>query len=298
MNFLAARCPACNGELQVPDDRDFVKCMYCGVDVKVRETINLKLDINIPNILTLLNLANTSLKSKNYQEAYNYYNKILESDVSNYDAWFGKAKASGGLLSNLKGLGNRDMLICFENAVKYFNGNNLSDFNKQIAFQIYNICDEYLRKVLLYRDNNIQNNSRVWEEFINHCKFIIELLEEGLIYDVQNLKIIKELIFICTNNINIDGIYSSGIELSNDLDESSKLWLNSAYKNSLQDKINYYSSMLSNGKAKVEKPQETHSNIKTKTGKSFKKSHIIIPILSIIIIVLLLVLLFKITIYF
>ena len=41
MAFKAATCPSCGGALQVPDDRTTVKCMYCGVDVVVREAIQL-----------------------------------------------------------------------------------------------------------------------------------------------------------------------------------------------------------------------------------------------------------------
>jgi len=37
MKFISAKCPSCNGDLQVPDNRDFVHCMYCGTTVKIRE---------------------------------------------------------------------------------------------------------------------------------------------------------------------------------------------------------------------------------------------------------------------
>ncbi len=40
MKFVPAKCPTCQGDLQIPDDREFVKCMYCGVDIKVREVIH------------------------------------------------------------------------------------------------------------------------------------------------------------------------------------------------------------------------------------------------------------------
>jgi DNA-directed RNA polymerase subunit RPC12/RpoP len=41
MTFKAAKCPNCGGALQLPDDRTKVKCMYCGVDVIVREAVQL-----------------------------------------------------------------------------------------------------------------------------------------------------------------------------------------------------------------------------------------------------------------
>ena len=41
MNFKPALCPSCGGKMQIPDDINTVKCMYCGVDVIVREAIRL-----------------------------------------------------------------------------------------------------------------------------------------------------------------------------------------------------------------------------------------------------------------
>src|ERR1051325_9205848 len=41
MTFKAAQCPSCGGALQVPEDRTSVKCMFCGVDIIVREAIRL-----------------------------------------------------------------------------------------------------------------------------------------------------------------------------------------------------------------------------------------------------------------
>jgi hypothetical protein len=41
MTFKAAQCPNCGGALQVPDDRISVKCMFCGVEIIVREAIRL-----------------------------------------------------------------------------------------------------------------------------------------------------------------------------------------------------------------------------------------------------------------
>jgi phosphatidylglycerophosphate synthase len=37
MTFKAATCPSCGGALQVPEDRTTVKCVYCDVDVILRE---------------------------------------------------------------------------------------------------------------------------------------------------------------------------------------------------------------------------------------------------------------------
>jgi predicted RNA-binding Zn-ribbon protein involved in translation (DUF1610 family) len=41
MNFKPALCPSCGGKMQVPDDANTIKCMYCGVEVIVKEAIRL-----------------------------------------------------------------------------------------------------------------------------------------------------------------------------------------------------------------------------------------------------------------
>lgn len=93
MKFVAATCPQCSGNLQVPNDRDSVKCMYCGVDVFIREAVVLgEQKINLKNYMEL---AKEAEKSKNYSEAYIYYMKILEIDPANYEAWQGKGTSSG-----------------------------------------------------------------------------------------------------------------------------------------------------------------------------------------------------------
>lgn len=41
MNFKSANCPSCGGNLQLPDNLNTVKCMYCGVDIVVQDAIRL-----------------------------------------------------------------------------------------------------------------------------------------------------------------------------------------------------------------------------------------------------------------
>ncbi|MEI6155576.1 MAG: hypothetical protein WCQ90_15995, partial [Deltaproteobacteria bacterium] len=71
--FKAAKCPSCDGDIQVPDDRNTVKCMYCGNDIVIREAIKSAVsEINLDNIFIL---AGEALNSSNYSEAYHYYTK-------------------------------------------------------------------------------------------------------------------------------------------------------------------------------------------------------------------------------
>ena len=60
--------------------------MYCSFDIIVRDAVKAA-QVNVEN---LLRLATSAQDCQNYQEAYNYYTKVLEYNSDNYLAQFGK----------------------------------------------------------------------------------------------------------------------------------------------------------------------------------------------------------------
>lgn len=89
MPFKAAKCPNCAGDIQVPDERDTAKCMYCGSDIIVREAIRLAGGKNLQNILAM---AKNAIEGRNKEEGLQYINSYLEEDQSNAEAWDLKAQ--------------------------------------------------------------------------------------------------------------------------------------------------------------------------------------------------------------
>lgn len=87
MSFKAAKCPNCAGDLQVPDDRDSVKCMYCGNDIIVRDAI--KAAAGGVNIENLLKLAKDAENIGDLGKAQSYFLKILEYNSMNAEANLG-----------------------------------------------------------------------------------------------------------------------------------------------------------------------------------------------------------------
>ncbi|HAY32869.1 MAG TPA: hypothetical protein PK536_03680 [Ignavibacteria bacterium] len=103
MKFTAAKCPSCNGDLQVPEDLDFVYCMYCKSQIKVRDSLIIKNNIDPEN---LIELGYTAIQHRNFEEGVEHLNKVLESDIKNNKAWWGKGMAcinsSGGDLFKME----------------------------------------------------------------------------------------------------------------------------------------------------------------------------------------------------
>lgn len=91
MQLLAAKCPSCGADIQVPDNKDFAYCTFCGSNVKVRESVIVKSDVDVENLIAL---GNVELQAKDYNNAIEYFTRVLEVDGKNHHAWMGKGTAT------------------------------------------------------------------------------------------------------------------------------------------------------------------------------------------------------------
>ena len=91
-------CDICGGKL-VMNAGGIAVCDSCGMEYskervreKVQEIKGTVVVDNTPLIKNYFEMANVAFKSKNYLEAENYCNKIIEIDSKNYKAWILKSK--------------------------------------------------------------------------------------------------------------------------------------------------------------------------------------------------------------
>lgn len=87
-DFKPIKCPSCGGRLQIPTDRESVSCMYCGTKILIEDVLSKKMDFDPKNYLEL---AYSEQNSGNYDQALVNYNKFLEHNPKDENAWFGKA---------------------------------------------------------------------------------------------------------------------------------------------------------------------------------------------------------------
>ena len=181
MVFKAAKCPNCSGDLQVPDNRDIVKCMYCGNDVVVREAIKLVIGVDVSNIL---HLADTAFESGNSEEAYGYYTKVLESDGKNIDAWFGKGMASGSM-STLANPRINEMITNFDKAIEYAEEDRKEEYKIKAAKTLTSIASAYYNLATEHY-NEFKELDNSWSEYVDRALIIIQAL--ALSYEYYKLK--------------------------------------------------------------------------------------------------------------
>lgn len=198
MEFKAARCPNCNGDLQLPENLVTVKCMYCQSDIIIKDAIKLKSnEFNLENVMSL---AKTALENGNNKEAYEYYTKILEVDINNYEAWYGKA-ISVGWLSSLTDMRLNELVDNLKRALEYAPVDKKEELKKKSATEINNLCVALFN--LSEKTFNIYVNLESFREYINRVELLVIYLSFANKLDPLSEKIIDNIVFLTQSYMDV-----------------------------------------------------------------------------------------------
>jgi len=193
-HFIAAKCPSCGGDLQVPDNREQVKCMYCGGTVIIRQAIQLASGVNVPNLMAL---AKSALGAQNHKEAYDYYTKVLEYDPRNSEAWFGKGE-SAGWMSTVAQLRTQEMIAALTNAINYAAASDKAAWQRRCGESITAVsaaCYSVSRKHL----EEFSQLNAVWTTYMANCAAVLAALNAGLAFFPQNKAALELTVCVCVD---------------------------------------------------------------------------------------------------
>lgn len=193
MEFVAAKCPNCGGDLRLPDDKKSVKCMYCSFDIIVKEAIN-QAGVNVEN---LLKLASSAEQTGNYQEAYDYFTKVLEYEPHNYLALFGKG-ISAGKLSTVFNFRSEELINGINQALNNIPKDKKKELEERACQEIYSAFIKFkeIRDAQLFsslKKNDLFNS--LSEDRLKDIalKRAVECLEIAHTYCSENEDILAEL---------------------------------------------------------------------------------------------------------
>jgi tetratricopeptide (TPR) repeat protein len=192
--FVPCKCPQCGGDLQIPDDRDIVKCMYCSTDIKVREVIS----VNIGNVDNYLKLGSAAFEAGNFRESIEYLNKALEIDPASAKAWVDKGLAFGWL-SNLSSDNFEQMLSYIDKGISCSkNDDEATVYKMLVAPQMLLLAKAYEDMSRKHTMEFISVTQTIYDH-IDRCKRIILMLEKGLEYDEQFQEIKTYIVRLATH---------------------------------------------------------------------------------------------------
>ena len=111
-------CNNCGATAPAPSDGTPVKCMFCGGSIQYLAPTSGSSSNASPQIENLFTMAESARESQNHEEAYSYYNRVIELDTTNSRAWVGKG-LSAVWQSTLANDRSGEMLPAFKNALKF-----------------------------------------------------------------------------------------------------------------------------------------------------------------------------------
>lgn len=196
MSFVPTQCPSCLKSIQVPTDIPVSKCMYCGADVSPPPISAIAPSISVMN---LLEMARSASLAGNVSEAESYYNRVLELDPRNSEAWLGKGK-SAAWQSSIANIRTNEMVVSFNHAI------GTSDEAGRAS--VIESCVHEMNHVVatLYGMANKQMHEYValdntWNSYIAQVAQLLEGLESALTWDPNSHDTLENIVHLCKDNI-------------------------------------------------------------------------------------------------
>ncbi|HEY5125405.1 MAG TPA: hypothetical protein VIK14_16865 [Ignavibacteria bacterium] len=192
MPFKPAKCPSCGGDLQVPEEKDIIICMYCGTNVIVREAIKIAVTTINSNVNNLLKLATDAQDSYNLTEAYNYFNKVLEIEINNTTAWLGKAHCAG-FMSTAYNFRSDELILGIDNSIIYSKPEEIENIKIKASDLIIFVChSSYLITSAELKEYRTKFK---FDTLLNNLLTFIHLLERAFELNPNSLISVSKIIF-------------------------------------------------------------------------------------------------------
>ncbi len=164
--LAASRCPKCGGALGAPEGGKYT-CEYCGTTFLPRELVGGKsIDLR-----EFYGQALTEVEEGDYGRAYEYFNRIIETDAAEYHAWAGKGIAGAyARLSDDRQLEPGEIFSCVDMALAYYDAEDKELFGKSLADRLGALAVDLFDRVMEEQVNDQKNLSGLldllyyWEE--------------------------------------------------------------------------------------------------------------------------------------
>ncbi len=151
--LLAARCPKCGGPLGPAGNGQYT-CAYCGTSFVARELVAGK----SVDLREFYEQALGAVERGDYGRAYEYFERILETDAAEYQAWVGKGVAGAyARLSDNQVLEAGEVLSCVDMALARYDGDDKGAFQRQLADRVGALAVDLFDRVVGAGANDERN---------------------------------------------------------------------------------------------------------------------------------------------
>jgi tetratricopeptide (TPR) repeat protein len=171
---MLVKCTSCGAPQNASTSQE---CSYCGNLIELEQAKSNYENAAQGEIGNLMAMAETSIEATNYEEALSYFNRVLEKEINNSDAWLGKGIAIV-YTSKIGDIKTNEAIAYWKNAFKY--SPNQDAMGKRIAKEINTVVNRFYP--------NIENHFLEFRNLDNSYKELVSrftILEKAQDYATQ-----------------------------------------------------------------------------------------------------------------
>jgi tetratricopeptide (TPR) repeat protein len=134
---MQIKCTSCGATQELAANH---QCGYCGSAIEQEKAQENYKSSTTGEVGNLMMMAETAVDATNWEEALQYYNKALEKDITNSDAWLGKGIAMV-YTSKIGDIKTKEAIAYWKNAIKH--AENADAMGKRVAKEINTVVNAF-----------------------------------------------------------------------------------------------------------------------------------------------------------
>ena len=171
---MQIKCTSCGATQELAANH---QCGFCGNAIEQEKAQENYKASSTGEVGNLMMMADTAVDATNWEEALQYYNRVLEKDISNSDAWLGKGIAMV-YTSKIGDIKTKEAIAYWKNAIKH--AKNPDSMGKRVAKEINTVVNAFYPAIENhYIEFNDLDNS--YQELVSR----FDTLENALDYATQ-----------------------------------------------------------------------------------------------------------------
>ncbi|ESY03815.1 hypothetical protein X753_19800 [Mesorhizobium sp. LNJC399B00] len=151
------------------------------------------------SVVNLIGMARTATAGGNQQEAFSYYNRVLEIDPTISEAWVGKGKAAGWQ-SSLANFRLNETLIAFSHALATTPEAAKTTVTNEVVGEVNAIVVALYR---IARDHMVEYAAldNTWQSYLVHVSQMIDALDKARMWSPTDRTTLDNIVHLCKDNI-------------------------------------------------------------------------------------------------
>jgi hypothetical protein len=201
------KCKSCGAVQEVSNEA--LKCEYCSSTIELQQSKDFYKETISGETGNLMAMADTAIDATNWDEALQFYNRVLEKNITNSDAWLGKGIAIV-YTSKIGELKTTEAIAYWKNALKH--APNKDAMGKRVAKEINTVVNSFYPNLenhfIQFKD---LDNS--YGELVNKFAILEKAQEYATQLDVDNIELYQTGYDLCKKVIQIPNSYALADEM-------------------------------------------------------------------------------------